>query len=1180
MKGEVKIYKVYDNSEELIHSENNLIVDGMKEYFADVMSYFPSPSSLSADLSGYYAASGFGIKAWSLGPQRSRFLNENAWDGVSGYMIDYTSILSPSSVLSSFDEAMGHHLLPLPSNNKLTGENFKTLYPYNTGSNSKALLGNHNFSAVENKFSNSGFLDATLDQELVGSVYNDILNLYEVPFWDTSSTLRYFTSGLELSSAGDYGSLAVIHASSTVFSSTTASASNVLNPRSFSTSSNPETSGAVHISQVVVFPKNDFSPFVGKDSLLNPIGILEFLHYDISANNSTQTVLTLKDVTTGEIYDFATHAWSTSNTASYNFQGSSYVATTTPILNSLLFNFPAKKLNNKLRVAFSFYASATGQVFESYITEPVVGYLKDWKYGKLSPSDKISRRGVSGGLKVWKGVTSPSDVDIWGEQTMLIQSFSGLNPLKAYYQRVDASATKASASYKVRTSLVTSDNLYGVYKHDVAQQRAFSSLNEYISPNKKLSPLGSSTSFPLSHRCVQVEDSTALSAVGVVQLGKNYTLNMQTWDGYDESTSHCGISNLPPTGYIKTQFKVFRDDKPTLYWDDVSKAWTTSAKYTSLSGEGKGFQSKRQVVQITSTLQEYVNSPNSVSMSVQVLSSKGTSYFKGLELVGSRADVSAANFFDMDMSNSTSVSAMWSSVDNSSLSGNLSSLQYQQTVLDNIDDTTLSYSSPAAFSVYYESFIKNPLILHRENNECKYVFRVTQGAAIPTSNNVLYVDSIGMGDAGTVFLKDNSFTSDKSTSERSEGYSYQFYDDDTFHVTFGSGNDQRRASLLPAIPFNTSSFSLSSAIGYDPIAAGISENQRTGIEYTHCLSTLNMSGGDTVRMAFEYNSIDEDTGGHYTGVSSFIYGSVLCEISPGEVYAYNYISSNWEKVVDSDTQVATGQFRYNFTQARKGFGGVQGPFKTVKSPSISLSLGQLPPTAKLKWMVYYKGDEAGARNPYAITNIRFFRETDKTLEGFPVFPNPLDRTLQAPYPREEHSKFGHYPNYQAEFALSALSATNTLEQRTMAGSYLPTSGIIVSGLVYNAGFNQYSVVNSEGYIYESSAVANDNMGFTKKDLTTSNEGLLYTLALSPSESDYIITVKGGFGAIGMWVLDHHATYKKLKDLGTSLSELYNVTEVTNNPVFRLAAKKVFNIGGLQLNGSDTHIRIKWFLRFL
>ena len=31
MIGEVKIYKTYNNSEELIHSENNIIVDGILE---------------------------------------------------------------------------------------------------------------------------------------------------------------------------------------------------------------------------------------------------------------------------------------------------------------------------------------------------------------------------------------------------------------------------------------------------------------------------------------------------------------------------------------------------------------------------------------------------------------------------------------------------------------------------------------------------------------------------------------------------------------------------------------------------------------------------------------------------------------------------------------------------------------------------------------------------------------------------------------------------------------------------------------------------------------------------------------------------------------------------------------------------------------------------------------------
>jgi len=1198
MIGEVKIYKTYNNSEELIHSENNMIVDGMKEYFADVMSYFPSPSALSGDLSAYYAASAFGIKAWSLGPQRGRFLNENAWDGVSGYTTNFTTPSSPSSVLSSLDETTGHHLLPYPANNKLIGTNFKDNYYYNTGSPTSALLYNHNFSSISNKLRNPGFAGPKLDLSLSGSVFNEILGLYEVPYWDTSSTLRYFVSSAEFSSNGNYGSIAVVPASSNAFSSTEASSSNLLHIRSFATSANPDTSGAVHIKQTTLIPKSDFSPFVEEDALLNPIGVLEYQHFDTSANHSTQTIVTLKDESTGEVYDFNSCTWSSTNSISYAFDGSWNLATSSPKLSSFIFNLPSGKLSNKLSLTLSFYASATDDVYETYITEPTLGFMEGWKYGTLVSGDYVSRGEVSGGLQVFKnGHGGTPDPDDWDTQTMLVQSFSGIYPNRAYYQRADVSATNTQP-YEIRTSLIASDNILNSYKYDAAQQLNFSSFILETSTGKVMSPLSrawSKESYPVSHACVAIDNLSSISASGTFSLGKNYKLGIQTWDAYDSTISPCNIENSPNVGHLNAFFKVSKSPLKDLYWDSVSNEWNDTSSYVSLSGTKTGFNKKSKLLRMTPLLQNYCDEDNNLTMTVTLSATEGDAFFKEFELIGSRLNLSSTAFVAAHQA-ATSVFNGWDIVSNSSLSSNLSSLPYEKTIVDNVDNTAIGYDKTnlTNFFVYYEDLMRNESFTPRKDNEFKYVFRITDGPTTPAMNKILNINSIGLGDAGTIFLSSNSYTGDKVTSERYEGSYYTFYEDNTFRVTFGkgigAGNQVRRTALVPAIPFNTSSFSLSGAVGYNysPLNAFASNDefgQKTKLEYTHCLSTLNMSQGDTVRAVFEYNSVDEVSSGTYAGASSFMYGAVMAEVSPGEVYSYNYTDSVWERVHDAESQIMTGDFQYNFTQARRGFdAATSGNFKTVKSPAVSLAYSLFSEKTKLKWTIYSRAEWESLggmyRNPFAITNIRFYKESDKSLSGYPEFPNPVDKTLQNPYPLEPHSEFGHFPNYQAEFAWSGLSATNTVEQLVMAGSYVPVSGITVSSTTYTTGFNTYSAVNSEGYIYESSGITKDWMGFTKKAVTTDNSGLLYTLSVSSGEVNYLMNVKGGIGSAGMWVLDHSATYKKLKDLGDSITGLYNITEVKNNPVFRLAAKKVFNIGGLRLNGSDTGIRIKWLLRFL
>ena len=781
MIGEVKIYKTYNNSEELIHSENNIIVDGMKEYFADVMSYFPSPSALSGSLSGYYAASSFGIKAWSLGPQRGKFLTENAWDGVSGYGTTYSTPSSPSSVLSSLDETKGHHLLPYPANNKLIGTNFKDNYYYNTGSPANALLINHNFSSVYNNLRNPSFDGPKLDLTLSGSVFNEILGLYEVPLWDTSSTLRYFVSSSEFSSNGDYGSLSVVAASATAFSSTEASSSNLLHIRSFATSANPDTSGAVHISQATVLPKNAFSPFAGVDALLNPLGILEFQTLSLSANGSTNIIALLKDETTDEVYDFTKNTWSSTNTISRKWTG----VDASPTLKSLVFNMPAEKLNNKLRVTFSFYASATGDVFETYITEPVVGYMEGWKYGTVVSGDYVGRKSASGGVSVFKNGAyggSGTAADLWSTQTMLVQSFSGLYPDRAYYQRADVSSLVSGKDYKIRTSLVASDNIFDTYKYDASQDTSFSGFKSTTSTERVQSPLGHNVnkySYPLSHRCVKLDNFSSLSATGTFSIGKSYKLEAQTWDGYDKIISNCGIESAPSTGHINARLKVSKlrttstpNPLEDLYWDSTANDWTdVSSSFFSLKGTKTGFNKKSEIVRMVPALQDYCDENNNLSITLTFSATEGDAFFKDFEFVAGRTDISDTTFISAHQTNSTT-NVVWSGVSNSDLSANLSSLPYQQTQIDSVADTTVSYGAAANFLVYYEDLQQNHLYTPRKDNECKYVFRVVDGPNIPTALRVLHVNSIGMGDAGTIFLSSNSYTADKVTSERGRGWSF------------------------------------------------------------------------------------------------------------------------------------------------------------------------------------------------------------------------------------------------------------------------------------------------------------------------------------------------------------------------------------------------------------------------
>ena len=51
MRGYVEVYKGNGDKRELIHSDHNLVVDGMREQICNMLSFYPTPSSLSASAS-------------------------------------------------------------------------------------------------------------------------------------------------------------------------------------------------------------------------------------------------------------------------------------------------------------------------------------------------------------------------------------------------------------------------------------------------------------------------------------------------------------------------------------------------------------------------------------------------------------------------------------------------------------------------------------------------------------------------------------------------------------------------------------------------------------------------------------------------------------------------------------------------------------------------------------------------------------------------------------------------------------------------------------------------------------------------------------------------------------------------------------------------------------------------
>jgi len=259
--------------------------------------------------------------------------------------------------------------------------------------------------------------------------------------------------------------------------------------------------------------------------------------------------------------------------------------------------------------------------------------------------------------------------------------------------------------------------------------------------------------------------------------------------------------------------------------------------------------------------------------------------------------------------------------------------------------------------------------------------------------------------------------------------------------------------------------------------------------------------------------------------------------------------------------------------------------------------------------------------------------------------SPMDRTLQpASLDGSGPARMGHFLN-SIEFSGAPESSGLKLEQVIQNGCFLPGSGLelgkysfghtdkdtvnafsgIVSGML-----NQQSVINSDGYIMETPGSVS---AYTIKDSSagyvvsatpvSSTYGLSaynsnpakgingrevkYVLTLTANDWRFLDYYYGGLGNIGLHVFDFPATAKKFagelcndqvpqpflnRDTGTPYgtpgnmgaggkTSLYNLTDATKNPVFKLFAKKIFQPGGLKLNHVDYNdfITIVWGIKF-
>ena len=156
---------------------------------------------------------------------------------------------------------------------------------------------------------------------------------------------------------------------------------------------------------------------------------------------------------------------------------------------------------------------------------------------------------------------------------------------------------------------------------------------------------------------------------------------------------------------------------------------------------------------------------------------------------------------------------------------------------------------------------------------------------------------------------------------------------------------------------------------------------------------------------------------------------------------------------------------------------------------------------------------------------------------------------------------------------------------------IPVLGPDTSFATLTGHLNSVSAINSDGYILESKVarasqtLADASGGFIVSGIgdVSSTREVKYILTLSRDDWFHLTKYYGGIGSIGLWTLDREATLDKYNsESETAGIDLYNVADVSRNPVFKLFSKKVFLPGGLRIDetsSNDDYITITWGIKF-
>lgn len=1237
MRGSVEVYQGFCRGDSIefsdtpIHVDNNLIVEGAKEHIVDMLTWIPSPSSILSSVSSLYDVSNFIVHGTSVSPNKSAFLRCQALAAVSGYQVTG----SPGVGFVDLDPSDGTAWSYLPdfpnfSFSSINGGVSGSKYP-------NSVIQNPTFSSVTNVLSNSKFRDYSIDDSLTGVHLNIVLGLYELSQWDIRSTLRYVNKLTEYSATPRYGSLArhdikdVSTVSSIVSAGYAEPDDGVLYVRSFSPSDEGTTSGAVNLSQQFVPYVSGRSPQVRYDESLGSLAEISAKYHSISGGADACILVYLQDKTTGERYDFSgdRHEW--------NFTGFPLVfdaSKDTSSCISFFVNITNTRMSHKLELTYQFASHDNSDILECYFWDAGVSFMDGWLYGNLAPNDSMFR--VVGGDYTDPGVfmttsgsggTKGSALPL-SSVSYLSQVFS-MSPLKKYggfifgglmggataidhyldvgVLKKSTSQSKKIGKYNYLTYASASDLIESNLGASVAASPRINSTIPWVTNPQHALKLANSLKPKPSELCLEVVTSSTLSGLFELPLNKPAVFEGAILKKFRDIS---GVSGSDV--YFTLHTSGIDSSGNHRYFDFTIGDWNSLPAGASIPDRNKFFTSS-----VSTGSEEYasfrstplVNSNLLLGLVPSTTGTTGTAFSLILKIHNETAAPAFIKNLRMDSYAKTYAEDIheyfsWSALTGPSrwtvqpstysgqyvLSG-ISTTEYTETKsatgingwgLNCLDSMNLASGSTHTSETEYQLVVFNT----RNNNLATGGFQRISCAAICDVGLMPYTLPVG----DDVWTSESYLPVPRFELEGSPTVQY-FNDVSNIGTSY--------SSLFPGVtPISPTSGGWSlwdESTGFllgtynAPVVA-----TRAPIELCRTFKVgdvvLPVSSTE-IAFSLKYQQMEDDSGGKPETL-----WTALAQLDSGDLLYWDADApSGWKPYEEAfdGASVPYNDFSYTF---RRGFMATDEDknIKRIFSTKVLLTDARFTPTTKIRFAISQASKtDWDASNITAVKDWEFYRISPYPVKDLPVFPSPLDRTLQ-PVVSGSAGLLGQYVNYINWPSYIGSSLSGISEDRAHAdGGWLAGSGITLSGDSLEGSANKFAVINSDGMMYPVTGTGRpvvDNGGLALSGFQASSNVSSVTYWFDIGSDDItFFDFQGGIGAVGLWVLDVEKTYDSLHTGGYDVTalydspgprtgNLYNVNDSDRNLVYKLFSKKVFRTP-VSIGGGGA-IRIKWKVIFL